>query len=143
MIGIRHAGLVVKDLKEALHFYRDLLGFKIVKKMVESGEYINVVCATKDTKVMTVKLAAGDNNLIELLCFFPPLASKVNFKKFNTPGFSHISCTVKNIEKEYKRLKEAGIRFNSLPQESPDGYAKVVFCRDPEGNFIELVEVLK
>lgn len=143
MRGIRHTGLVVKDLKETLRFYRDLLGFKIVKKMIESNEYINAVCGMRDTRVTTVKLAADDNNLIELLYFFPPLACKRNSKKLNTPGFSHISCTVENIEKEYKRLKKAGIRFNSLPYESPDGYAKVVFCRDPEGNFIELVEVLK
>ena len=34
------------------------------------------------------------------------------------------------------------IQFNSSPQISPDGYAKVVFCRAPEGTMIELVEVL-
>jgi hypothetical protein len=35
-----------------------------------------------------------------------------------------------------------GIDFNAPPQQAPDGGAKVTFCCDPEGNFLELVEVL-
>jgi hypothetical protein len=46
------------------------------------------------------------------------------------------------LNAEYNRLKDEGVSFNSPPQLSPDGYAKVTFCRAPEGTFIELVEVL-
>ena len=35
-----------------------------------------------------------------------------------------------------------GVVFNAPPQRSPDGGAKVTFCRDPEGNLLELVEVI-
>ena len=66
MKGLRHTGIVVKDLETALHFYRDLLGFKIVRKMEESGKYIDMICGMKNIKITTVKLAADDNNLIEL-----------------------------------------------------------------------------
>ena len=31
--NIRHTGIVVDNLEASLHFYSDLLGFKIVKKM--------------------------------------------------------------------------------------------------------------
>ena len=41
MINIRHTGIVVSDMEKSLKFYRDLLGFKIRKDMVESGDYIN------------------------------------------------------------------------------------------------------
>jgi catechol 2,3-dioxygenase-like lactoylglutathione lyase family enzyme len=142
MKGIRHAGIVVKDMEKALYFYRDLLGFKIVKKMQESGNYIDTICGVKNTSVITVKLSADDNNLIELLYFISPVSKNNAAKSLTDAGFSHISCTVKNIDDIYGRLSKAGICFNSLPQVSSDGYAKVAFCLDPEGNFIELVEVL-
>jgi catechol 2,3-dioxygenase-like lactoylglutathione lyase family enzyme len=142
MKGLRHVGIVVKDMKRALCFYRDLLGFKIIKERQEVGNYIDTICGGKDISVMTVKLAADDNNLIELLYFTAPLSKNNVTKGLTDVGFSHISCTVENINVVYERLSKAGIRFNSQPQVSSDGYAKVVFCLDPEGNFIELVEVL-
>ena len=58
-------------------------------------------------------------------------------------GISHISCTVDDLNMEYERLKNKGIEFNSAPQLTPDGYAKVTFCKAPEGTLIELVEELK
>ncbi len=58
-------------------------------------------------------------------------------------GFTLIAFTVDDLDREYERLRAAGVAFNARPQTSPDGYAKVTFCRDPEGNLIELVEVLR
>jgi catechol 2,3-dioxygenase-like lactoylglutathione lyase family enzyme len=143
MKGIRHTGIVVKDMEGALYFYRDLLGFKIVKKMQESGNYIDTVCGVKNVSVTTIKLSADDNNLIELLYFLSPVSkSDAVVKGLTDKGFTHISFTVENIDAIYDYLRKAGIHFNSSPQVSSDGYAKVAFCRDPEGNFIELVEVL-
>ena len=143
MKEIRHVGIVVKDMEKALYFYRDLLGFKVAKKMQESGNYIDTVCGVANMSVITVKLSADDNNLIELLCFLFPVSKNDTAKGLTDSGFSHISCTVENVNAIYDRLIKAGIRFNSLPQVSSDGCAKVAFCRDPEGNFIELVEVLE
>lgn len=142
MKAFRHTGIVVKDLESALHFYRDLLGFKITKQKEETGDYISAVCGIKNIKVTTVKLAADDGSLIELLHFNQPLSGKTKPRNLNCLGFSHISCTVEDINSEFQRLSKAGVKFNSRPQKSPDGFALVAFCRDPEGNFMELVEVL-
>ena len=35
-----------------------------------------------------------------------------------------------------------GLKFNSIPEVSPDGNAQVCFCRDLDGTLIELVEEL-
>lgn len=143
MKEIRHTGIVVKDIDKALHFYRDLLDFKVVKQMEESGDYIEAICGIKNIKVTTIKLAASDGSMIELLRFSASLPSDAEPKKINSPGITHISCTVKNIDALYDRLNKAKIQFNSSPKISPDGSAKVAFCRDPENNFIELVEVME
>lgn len=139
--NIRHTGIVVNDLESALRFYRDLFGFQIVKRMEESGDYIDKICGLTDVKVATVKMASPDGQLIELLHFYSH-SSEARPRMISDPGLTHIAFTVDNLDSEYDRLRKAGVSFNAPPQLSPDGYAKVTFCRAPEGTFIELVEVL-
>ena len=47
------------------------------------------------------------------------------------------------MDKIYLDLLELGLKFNKNPQRSPDGKAKVCFCRDYDGTLIELVEELE
>jgi len=142
MKAIRHTGIVVGNLEKALNFYRDLLGLSIVREMDESGEYVDMILALDNVEVKTVKLAAEDNNLVELLYFKTHYDDKKMKKELYSLGCSHIAFTVDNLDELYSKLVNSGVKFNSLPQVSLDGFAKVAFCQDPEGNFIELVEVL-
>ena len=142
MKAVRHIGIVVTDLKKALHFYRDLLGLKIVNEIDESGNFIDSILSIKNVVVKTIKMKADDGNIVELL-YFKSHLEKSRDRSINEVGCSHTAFMVESIDKEYKRLKENGVIFNSLPRISPDGYAKVAFCRDPDGTFIELVEVLQ
>jgi len=141
MKAIRHTGIVVRNLDKALNFYKSVLGLKVQKKMNESGKYIDNLIGLKGVKVKTIKMSADDGNLIELL-YFESHPRKNIKRDICDIGYSHISFTVEDVDREYERLKTSGIKFSSVPQVSPDGKAKVVFCQDPEGNFIELVEQL-
>ena len=143
MKAIRHIGIVVRDIDKALHFYRDLLGLNIVKDMNELDPYIDRILNLHDVSVRTVKMAADDGNLIELLHFKSHVAVIEKQRKIYSVGCSHVAFTVENLDEEYKRLRNEDIIFNSLPQYSPDGYAKVAFCNDPDGTSIELVEVIR
>lgn len=138
---IRHTGIVVTDLETSLRFYRDLLGFRIAKQMEEVGTYIDAVLGLQNVKVTTVKLSAPSGQMIELLKYQSHPATQT-IREICEIGISHIAITVDDLDDEYTKLKDQGIRFNSPPQVSPDSYAKVAFCRAPEGTFIELVEVL-
>ncbi len=140
MKAIRHAGIVVSDLERSVHFYGELLGLKIAKRLDEPGGYIDKVYGLRDSRLTTVKMAADNGNLIELLYFHSHPGQGAERKLYGI-GLSHIAFTVDDIEKEYKRLLEKGVDFISSPELSPDGYAKIAFCRDPNGVFIELVEV--
>ena len=139
--NIRHTGIVVEDLEASLNFYRNLLGFKINKQMEESGEYIDKMSALDGVKVTTIKMAAPDGQLIELL-FYHSHLNKPKPRQLHDIGLSHLAFTVDDVDHTYDKLKAQGIKFNSPPQLSPDGYAKVTFCMAPEGTLIELVEVL-
>ena len=115
MLNIRHTGIVTSDIDKSISFY-ETFGFKIQKDMIESGSYIDNFSALKDVIVRTVKMSLDNGDMIELLYYHTNL---------------------------YQELMEKGVLFNSEPQHSPDGYAKVTFCKDPDGSLVELVEVLK
>lgn len=139
--NIRHTGIVVTHLDESLRFYEDLLGFRIIKKMEESGSYIDNMSALQGIRVTTIKMSSPDGQMVELLKYHSH-PREAMLRDSCEVGISHIALTVENLDKEYERLTKEGIRFNASPQRTPDGYAKVTFCRAPEGTLIELVEVL-
>jgi|TARA_Y100000031_G_C8057889_1_gene309222 catechol 2,3-dioxygenase-like lactoylglutathione lyase family enzyme len=141
MKAIRHIGIVVSDIEKSICFYRDLIGFQITRQMEESGDYIDNMLALRVVKVTTVKMKAPDGQMIELLKFHSHQREQKP-RDIEDIGIAHIAIEVDDLNDEYNRLKDEGVLFNSPPQLSPDGYVKVIFCRAPEGTFIELVEVL-
>ena len=124
-------------------FYQNLLGLTIERNMNESGKHIDNMLSMKDVQVNTVKMSASDKGptLIELLEFksHPQPPNHMNISKI---GASHVAFTVDDLDKTYEKFTAAGVKFNAPPQNSPDGYAKVTFCHDPDGTPIELVQVL-
>jgi catechol 2,3-dioxygenase-like lactoylglutathione lyase family enzyme len=140
--AIRHTGLVVTDMARALNFWCDLLGFRLVRKMEEAGPHIDAMMGLKDVRVTTVKLAAPDGNLIELLCFHSHLDKPRWLGTPYSTGFTHIALTVDDLDQLVLKLTKEGVRFPAPPQRSPDGYAKVIYAQGPEGVLLELVEVL-
>lgn len=144
MIAVRHCGIVVSNMEKSLHFYRDLLGLKESRVMNESGEFIDSILGLENVQVTTVKLSGDDGpTLVELLEFKSHQDEDPARRTLYSIGPTHAAFTVDNLDEVYCRLSEAGIRFTTPPQLSPDGYAKVTFCQDPDGTRIELVEVLE
>ena len=66
---IRHTGITVQNLEKCLNFFVDKLGVQIVKRMDESGDYIDAMHNLSGVVVTTVKIEAPDGNIIELLKF--------------------------------------------------------------------------
>lgn len=140
---IRHFGIVVSDVERSLRFYRDLLGLKVVRVMDESGEYIDNMLLLQNTRVTTVKLSADSGlTLVELLEFKSHPHRTLGEREVCSVGSSHVAFAVDDLDTIYRRLLQAGVNFNAPPQLSPEGYAKVTFCRDPDGTLVELVEVM-
>jgi len=140
----RHVGITVQDLSACTDFFK-LLGFEVHKDMDEEGQYLDAMLCLSNVKVRTVKLKGPDNNIVELLKFTSHKLEgndSWNGKIYST-GLTHIAFTVEDLEKTYLELLSKGIEFNAPPQDSPDGYAKVTFCRGPENLLIELVEQIK
>lgn len=142
--GIRHVGITVTNMERSLVFYRDLLGLIIERNMNESGQYIDNMLSMKDVRVNTVKMSASDKGptLIELLEFKSHPQKSDSNSDVSKIGTSHVALTVDDLDQMYSKLTATGVKFNAPPQYSPDGYAKVTFCHDPDNTPVELVQVL-
>ena len=88
------------------------------------------------------KLVTIDGCMIELLKMNPEVDKDVHSDQIFNKGCAHIAFTVSDIDGMYERLKKEGLSFNSPPLLSRDNEHRVCFCRDPEGNYMELVEDL-
>ncbi len=140
--NIRHTGIVVDDLESSLRFYTQKLGFVVSKQMDESGSFIDVILGLEDASVTTVKMTLDNGQMVELLDFYTHKNEPLP-RQINDIGPTHLAFTVDNLEKVYEAFSGDGVEFISSPALSPDGYAKVAFCKAPEGTYIELVELLK
>lgn len=141
-VAIRHSGVVVSDLNRALEFYRDVLDFKVQVQMDESGPFISQILGFVEARVTTVKMTAPDGGMLELLKFDSPREAGSSDNQLNARGWTHIALTVGDLDGLYEKLGRLGVAFTTKPLVSPNGKAKVTFCRDPEGNFLELVQEL-
>jgi|WetSurMetagenome_2_1015567.scaffolds.fasta_scaffold330777_1 catechol 2,3-dioxygenase-like lactoylglutathione lyase family enzyme len=143
--NIRHCGIVVRDMDKSVRFYCGLLGLKIVKDYTDSGKYIDTVLGMQNVDLRMVKCVTEDGGMIELLEYLMPKkkeGSDAPEIRLDNIGGTHVAFTVGNVDGEYARLAGEGVKFVSKPVISPDGYAKVAFCQDPDGFYIELVQVL-
>jgi catechol 2,3-dioxygenase-like lactoylglutathione lyase family enzyme len=141
-LAIRHAGIVVSNLEASVGFYRDLLGLEVWWDQIEEGPVLETVTGVPKARIHVVKLKADNGVSIELLQYLntpkvvPPLS------KANDVGCNHVALQVKDLDSLYEKATAEGIRFNTPPLTAPGGKAKVTYCRDPEGVYVELVEIL-
>jgi len=144
MISLRHLGITVDNIEKMENFYCNLLGCEVYKIMQEEGACIDNFSGIENIKVTTSKMNLPGGGLLELLKYHSP--ANTSFPDQNRQiievGLSHLALTVDNLDLLYENLMKEGIVFLYPVQASPDGNVKIAFCRDPEGNLIELVEEL-
>lgn len=142
IIGYRHTGLVVRDIEKSLAFYQDILGFPLWKRTVEKGRYIESVVGISGVVLEWAKLKIPGDTLLELIQYHthPDNHDIPKIQPSNKIGCSHMAFTVRDIESLYQTLTKRGFHCNSEPQTSPDGLVKVLYCHDPDGIIIEMVE---
>jgi len=117
--GIHHASVVVSDLPRALRFYVDVLGIEVDTSrpsMPFDGAWLQL----GDQQIHLLQLPNPD-----------PVAARPEH-----PGRDrHTALKVRGMEAVVSRLEQAGIAM----AHSRSG-RRAVFCRDPDGNGIELIE---
>ncbi len=67
VINTRHTGLVVRNIDRSLKLYMDILGFKIWKRVIEKGKFIDKVVGFEQVAIETCKLKVDEYSMIELI----------------------------------------------------------------------------
>ena len=145
MINLRHIGITVTDMDRSLELYQKHFGLEVVWDQIETGPCIDNLSDTQNIKVRTVKMKDKLGGMLELLQYHShPEENVENLQsKITKIGCSHVAVTVNDVDNVYKELSALGLKFNCTPQLSPNGGAKVCFCRDYDGTLIEIVEEVK
>jgi catechol 2,3-dioxygenase-like lactoylglutathione lyase family enzyme len=140
--GVRHTGIVVKEIENAIKFWVNLLGFKVVVDQIEEGEFIDKLLGLENVSVRTVKLAAQDGSLVELLHFISHKSlSTWDGNPYKT-GLTHIAFNVTNISNVVSILEQNGYSQVNRYQKSLSGKVLVCYVKGFEGLLLELVEQL-
>ena len=142
---IRHTGIYVDNLDKMKDFYCRYFGMEVVVHDVEGGKYSELILGIPSIRIELYKLKRSDGTMIELL---KPIYSQVQKQDAHSDsvvnsGCVHIAFTVESLDEMYNNMISEGIYFISQPVVSPNGDVYVCFCRDPEGNYLELVQELK
>lgn len=117
---LNHVSLLVADTGRALGFYRDLLGLPVS----DSRPVLGFPGAW-------LELGAGQQiHLLEL-----PSADAGTQRPEHGGRDRHLALDVQDLDAVVRVLAAAGIAFT----ESRSG-RRALFCRDPDGNAIELIE---
>jgi catechol 2,3-dioxygenase-like lactoylglutathione lyase family enzyme len=145
MLNVRHVGIVVRDLGLMRQFYCEALGFSEKGETKEEGSFISSILGVPQSRIETLKIAPQDNKTrIEFVCWKNPPARFEEKKALSSAGLTHIALTVKNLDEIHQYLVRKELRFNGKgPQLDPSGRLKVLFCQDPEGNWLELIEEIQ
>lgn len=136
----RHVGLVVRDFEKMLDFYTSVFGFKVVSNEIETGDYLDHVLGYENLQIRIAKLVDDRNWMLEIHCFMTHATEVAEISAPNSPGYTHIALTVSDIQETFRNLSELGLGPISPPVSNPAGTASLFFCRDPEGNLLEMVQ---
>jgi catechol 2,3-dioxygenase-like lactoylglutathione lyase family enzyme len=131
---IRHIGIIVNDIREAIEPFKKLLDLK------DEDIYVMPPFGT-EAESRFAFIPVGD---IELELIQPISERFKNFIGNQPAGLNHIAYVVKDIEEAVRHLQEKGIRLGHVTKDGilDMGRSKVAYF-DPEttvGMLIELVE---
>jgi catechol 2,3-dioxygenase-like lactoylglutathione lyase family enzyme len=140
--GVRHTGIVVNDIENAIKFWVDLLGFKVVIDQIEEGEFIDKLLGLNNVSVRTIKLAAQDGSLVELLHFISHKSLTTSDGNSYKTGLTHIAFNVADISNAVSILEQNGYSQVNRYQKSLNGKVLVCYINGFEGLLLELVEQL-
>lgn len=123
--SVNHIAIIASDIQKSMHFYMDVLGFELIRKVYREQ---------RDS--YKVDLALNGNYLIELFTF-PDSPARLSFPE--ALGLRHLAFSVKDINASIAELNAKGIETEDI-RIDPFTNCKCVFFADPDGLPIELVE---
>lgn len=116
--GLRHVAFYAKHFEQCLHFYRDLIGMKVVWQPDEDNIY----------------LSTGHDNLA---------LHRIQSPRENQGGqrLDHIGFFLvapEDVDQWHVFLCSQGVEIVAPPKNHRDG-TRSFYCKDPDGNVVQMI----
>ena len=125
--AIVHVALVVRDYDEAIAWYTQKLGFRLVEDTF----------IPEQSKRWVVVAPAGSNGGATLLLARAATPEQEKFVGNQTGGRVFLFLSTDDFQRDYGRMTAAGVRFVRPPMEAP--YGTVAVFEDLYGNRWDLI----
>lgn len=111
-LKLSHIWLYVKDTKQSIAFYRDVIGLTLTETFPDGA------------------LFDGGGVFLGI--------HREEGERKSLPGSAVIIFRTGRIEKEYDRLEQRGVMFDTPVRHEP--YGKIASFKDPDGYLLEIVQ---
>jgi methylmalonyl-CoA/ethylmalonyl-CoA epimerase len=131
-VAIDHVGIAVPDLDEAIAFYRDTFGMRVLHE--ETNE---------EQGVREAMVGVGESgSCIQLLAPLGPESTIAKFLDRNGPGMQQLAYRVTDVEEVSRILRERGVRtlYDAPRRGTSDSRINFLHPKDAGGVLVELVE---
>jgi catechol 2,3-dioxygenase-like lactoylglutathione lyase family enzyme len=142
--GIHHVAVSTPNLERIVAFYCDIMG---AEQVYEGGwergsDVIDQIVGLKDSSCKQAMLKLHNAYLEFFEYQTPTPTTKDPAYPPNNHGYTHFCIDVTDIDSEYERLTKAGVKFNIPPPDFEGGDIRATYGRDPDGNIIEIQQIL-
>jgi methylmalonyl-CoA/ethylmalonyl-CoA epimerase len=130
--AIDHVGIAVHDLDDAIAFYRDTYGMRLVHEEVN-----------EEQGVREAMMSVGDSDgCIQLLAPLAPGSTIATFLERSGPGVQQVAYRVEDIEAASAVLRERGLRllYDGARRGTADSRVNFIHPKDAGGVLVELVQ---
>ncbi len=130
--AIDHVGIAVRDLDEAIAFYRETYGMRLVHEEVN-----------EDQGVREAMMSVGDSSTcIQLLAPLTSDSTIATFLERSGPGVQQVAYRVEDVEGVSAVLRERGLRllYDSARRGTSDSRVNFIHPKDAGGVLVELVQ---
>jgi methylmalonyl-CoA/ethylmalonyl-CoA epimerase len=130
--AIDHVGVAVPDLDDAIAFYRDTMGLRLVHEEVN-----------EEQGVREAMMAVGDSgSCVQLLAPLSPTSTIARFLDRSGPGLQQVAYRVRDVEAVAEILRGRGLRllYDEPRRGTAGSRVNFVHPKDAGGVLVELVQ---
>ena len=139
--ALNHTGFVVADLDRSVKFYTDVVGLQVVATRERTGAPISQIVGYQDSHLKIVVLGTGQNgHFLELIQYVHPPSDERPTQERSVLGATHLALSVDDIQETFQGLISRGARKLNPPTSVSPGRT-ACYLQDPDGNWLELMEV--
>jgi catechol 2,3-dioxygenase-like lactoylglutathione lyase family enzyme len=139
-----HTGVTVSSLKDALHFWVDVLGFRfVVQTHYENSVFLENIVGVSGADVTLAMVEGPDGHLVELLEYHAPADRAVMKPRACDLGSVHLAYMVDRLDELLATVEAAGWMRLGEPQTVRGGARdglRIVYVRGPDGVTLEFLQ---